>query len=494
MWYNKWQYQSQKVMKRTLFLIIVGAVWALSLGWLTHRPGGCDRRPLNPAAPDSSSLEAWHGIYLSGQKAGYSSTLSRPDGSGGRLVRNRVYLEISMMNSPQRVVTATDYRMDGNYRLQELSFTMEGAARISLKGKVKKNRLELEIASGGQIQSQAVALDGPVFLPDAIEPMIANRTLRPGDRYSYSTFDPASLSLQPAVITVQGPESLDLQGRMVPATRLELALGSTSSTVWVDSAGQAVKEQGPLGITLIREERETALRMPQGGSGVDLLAQFSVPVSGPPMADPRNISYLKLKLSGLDPSGLDLSGGRQELQEEWVVSVSREGEEMGTGPVPDSLKVYLKPTALIQSEDPRIARLAREITAGQSGCWNRAVAISRWVNQSLEKQMTVSLPSAVEVLESRRGDCNEHATLFAALARAAGIPARLCLGVVYLDGRFYYHAWNAVYCGQWVELDPTFGQEPADAARLRLLEGDLSQQGRLLPVLGNLKIEILEHR
>lgn len=481
-------------MKRTLPLIALGILWALSMAWVGVRPAGCVRQVPAWAAPDSAVQEAWHGIYLSGQKAGYSSTISRPDGSGGRLVRNRVFLEISMMGSPQRVVTATDYKMDGRYRLQELSFSMEGAARISLKGKVTKSRLELEVISGGQKQSQTVALDGPVYLPDAIEPMIANRTLRPGDRYSYSTFDPASLSLQPAVITVQRPESLDLQGQMIPVIRLELELGGTSSSVWVDSAGQTVKEQGPLGITLVREAREKALKMPEGGLGVDLLAQFSVPVSGPPLVDPRSVSYLKVKLSGVDPSGLDLSGGRQKLNEERVVVVFRETPEGKTGSPPESLKDYLRPAALIQSEDPRIVKIAREITAGQSGCWARAVAISRWVNKNLDKQMTVSLPSAVEVLESRRGDCNEHSVLFAALARAAGIPTRLCLGVVYMDGRFFYHAWNAVYCGQWIEMDPTFGQEPADAARLRLIEGDLAQQGRLLPVLGNLKIEILEHR
>ena len=125
--------------------------------------------------------------------------------------------------------------------------------------------------------------------------------------------------------------------------------------------------------------------------------------------------------------------------------------------------------------------------------WEKALAIGQWVDKTLVKQMTVSLPSAVEVLASRRGDCNEHATLFAALARAAGVPARLCLGVVYLDGRFYYHAWNAVYCrARWIEVDPTFGEFPADAARLRLAEGDLTQQNRLLPAFGNLRIEVRE--
>jgi transglutaminase-like putative cysteine protease len=157
------------------------------------------------------------------------------------------------------------------------------------------------------------------------------------------------------------------------------------------------------------------------------------------------------------------------------------------------LAEFLKPTMLIQSQDPEIKKLAQRLVQGKKNDWDKALVLEKWVYKNLEKSMTVSLPSAVEVLRSRRGDCNEHATLYAALARAAGLPCKLCLGVVYLDGKFYYHAWNSVYCGQWIELDPAFGQAPADAARLRLVEGDLSQQTRLLSAFGNLKIEILEH-
>jgi transglutaminase-like putative cysteine protease len=162
--------------------------------------------------------------------------------------------------------------------------------------------------------------------------------------------------------------------------------------------------------------------------------------------------------------------------------------------VPDSLRVWLSATALNQSDDPAVRALADSICAGMSDPWLKSTAISDWVFGSLEKKMSVTLPSAVEVLASRRGDCNEHATLFCALARAAGVPARLCLGVVFMEGRFYYHAWNAVWCGEWIELDPAFGQSPADAARVRLVSGDLSSQTRLLPAMGRLKIEVVESR
>ena len=59
----------------------------------------------------------------------------------------------------------------------------------------------------------------------------------------------------------------------------------------------------------------------------------------------------------------------------------------------------------------------------------------------------MSIPNALEVLQSKKGDCNEHTVLFNAFARAAGIPAKTVVGVVYLRGAFYYHAWSEVWLG-----------------------------------------------
>ena len=105
---------------------------------------------------------------------------------------------------------------------------------------------------------------------------------------------------------------------------------------------------------------------------------------------------------------------------------------------------------------------------------------------------TVSLPSAVEVLENLRGDCNEHTILFVAIARAAGIPSRPCAGVVYLDGTFGYHAWPLVWVGEWVEMDPTFGQDVADATHIILAAGDIEAQYVINSVIGRLSIRELD--
>jgi transglutaminase-like putative cysteine protease len=65
-------------------------------------------------------------------------------------------------------------------------------------------------------------------------------------------------------------------------------------------------------------------------------------------------------------------------------------------------------------------------------------------------------------------------------------------GTIYLDGRFYYHAWNEVYVGEWVAVDPTFGQVPADATHIKLVEGDLNETSVIMNAVGKINLKILE--
>lgn len=105
-----------------------------------------------------------------------------------------------------------------------------------------------------------------------------------------------------------------------------------------------------------------------------------------------------------------------------------------------------------------------------------------------------AIPNAVAVLKKRSGDCKAHAVLFTALARNLGLPARLVSGLVESDdGAFYYHQWAEIYTGQWDPVDPIFGQVPADATHIKLSQGDLSKQLRLLNAIGKISIEILDY-
>ena len=101
------------------------------------------------------------------------------------------------------------------------------------------------------------------------------------------------------------------------------------------------------------------------------------------------------------------------------------------------------------------------------------------------------MPSAIAVLKAREGDCNEHAYLFAALARAAGIPTKLNIGLVYENNRFFYHTWVSVFLGEWIEMDPMLGQTAVDATHIILAEGELKNQRQIMAVMGRLKARVI---
>ncbi|MFC1791184.1 transglutaminase family protein, partial [Gemmatimonadota bacterium] len=156
---------------------------------------------------------------------------------------------------------------------------------------------------------------------------------------------------------------------------------------------------------------------------------------------------------------------------------------------------YLQPEPLIQSDDERIIETA-EGWVNWRFMWSKdPKRITRILNQEiyrfLEKEITFSIPNAVQVLEAGRGDCNEHTVLFVAMARALGLPARTAVGLVYVNEAFFYHAWPEVWLGQWVAVDPTFDQYPADAAHLRFVVGGLANQVEIVRLIGNLGIEVV---
>ncbi len=89
------------------------------------------------------------------------------------------------------------------------------------------------------------------------------------------------------------------------------------------------------------------------------------------------------------------------------------------------------------------------------------------------------MSNALETLKNRMGDCNEHAVLFAAFARAAGVPSQIEVGLVHLRGRFYYHAWNSVFLGKWITVDALMNQIPADVTHISLGQGQKAPDPRI---------------
>ncbi|HBA39182.1 MAG TPA: hypothetical protein DCZ05_05425, partial [Deltaproteobacteria bacterium] len=206
-------------------------------------------------------------------------------------------------------------------------------------------------------------------------------------------------------------------------------------------------------------------------------------------------NLLKVKLSGFNLAHFPLNGGRQRLTED-TLEIQREDLNRLRSyrrPIRDaSLAPYLQSTPFLQSDHPQIRALAVRVLGGETDALKAVERIKRWVYDGLVKVPTVSIPNALEVLQTRRGDCNEHTVLFNAIARAGGIPARTVVGVVYLRGAFYYHAWSEVWLGQWISVDSVLDQFPADVTHIKFLEGDIDRQIDILELIGKLKIKVVE--
>ena len=138
---------------------------------------------------------------------------------------------------------------------------------------------------------------------------------------------------------------------------------------------------------------------------------------------------------------------------------------------------YLRATPLVQSDHPDIRRQAAKIVSPDDSDAVKAEKLVAWVHRNVEKKPVLSIPNALETLANRVGDCNEHAVLLAALARAAGIPAQIEAGLVYLKGRFFYHAWNEIYVVERKNGRPDLffeGRAAALAAQLGVCAGQVS--------------------
>jgi transglutaminase-like putative cysteine protease len=238
---------------------------------------------------------------------------------------------------------------------------------------------------------------------------------------------------------------------------------------------------------------------------VDLLeASAVVPRMRTRIPEPRDVRLMRIRLGGADLSALDLDGGAQHLTSDLLELRDPQGLTPQRAD-PDAAR-YLASEVFIESDAPEIVAEAARAVNGVAGTRARAERLTRYVNALLDKKPTVSLPSAREVLRTRVGDCNEHTVLYVAMARALGIPARIAVGLVYIHGAFYYHAWPEVYLeetgaggsgpgarrGLWLPVDPTLNQFPADATHLRLARGGLDKQTVILPLMGKLTMDVLD--
>ncbi|MDH3591550.1 MAG: transglutaminase domain-containing protein [Planctomycetota bacterium] len=139
----------------------------------------------------------------------------------------------------------------------------------------------------------------------------------------------------------------------------------------------------------------------------------------------------------------------------------------------DKFAEYLKPTRVMEVDHPRVKDIARRFVRGSKDAREAATRLASGVFHMLVKQSPeIGEPTALQILQNPIGDCSEHALLFTALCRAAGIPARRCSGWVCIGDDWGAHAWTEIWLGEWIGADPTTNEIGTRARYIMLRRPD----------------------
>lgn len=451
--------------------------------------------PQYRAQPVTQPRDYWLGVFSGGQRVGFVNARLTPREKEGR--RGTQFRALAELNLP----------LFG--RLADLSIRGEGF-RENLSG---KSEFDLTLRSAGQdfrvdgtFDQGKIAANvhaGDTVTPfnyDAGEQMLFSGgmsgldlpPLRPGEEIYMDAFNPISMRMEKARISCAAQETLHILGKDVLTNVLETELGPITTKAWIDQDQEVVRVETPFGFTLEKIDPTDAYAPTDPDQQADLIQNLAVTVTGPLPA--REATLLRFRMTGVDESALPPADTWQTREGD-LYTVRMPVAPAGEVPAPSPAEIgdALDSDPLVNAAHKDIQRTAAEITQGAGTPWEKALRIYAWVYENLEKTSVLSIPTALEVLSTRKGDCNEHTVLFAALARAAGVPARIAIGLVYSDelGGFGYHAWPEVLAGQWIPMDPTLGQPLADATHIKLLNGGIDQWPRLVAYIGQAKIEIL---
>ena len=463
------------------------------LGRILFRPRTLSTASINTVA----ERDTWMNIFQNERKIGFSHTQFHTESTGYRLTE-AVHMRINTMGMIQDINLKTNSWLNPDFTLKKLDFEINsGRFRFSVEGSVEGDTLKVTTESAGSRRSLDVPIKDRLYLFNSIIDAIAATDLKSGQKYAFNIFDPATMGQAAVIVEIIGEELVEISGSNQPATKISLSFKGVSQLAWIGKEGEIIKEKGILGISLVKTNREQALKGLAIESSQDLTKVASV-ASNVPLENVETMNTLKVKIQGVSAKAMQLNGGRQTFKGQ-VLTVEKESlSDLAAELQPETLatleRIYLRPDSFVQSDHEKIQDLVQEILKDipDATPLERAEKLLNWVHTHIEKRPVLSLPDALSTLENRVGDCNEHAVLLAALGRAAGIPTRIEAGLVYLKGRFYYHAWNLMYLGQWITADSLFGQLPADVSHLRFATGSPSQQLDIMGVIGKIQLTVLQ--
>lgn len=482
------------------------------------------KSPAPLPAPKAAALkpldEVWEAAYVQNPagvdvKIGYIHMTSEPVDVGGKqLIRTTKELRFVVGRADAKAELKADVSTDEDAEGKVHAIH----ARIWL-GKDKVQPIDCEIA-GNQI---AVNLGGgakafrwdPANLGLAAEQtLLRDRKAKPGDEFTYRYYEVQITHPVTVHVAVKDIENVALPGGVqrkllkVVATPEPLTLpngGKLALPVgvfWADPVSydtiKTVMDIPEIGkVSLIRTSKVAALA--PNGQVPDLMKRQSIYLRAavPDMHERDGLVYRVTFQGDAQPKELVATDDRQSIRNvsgntfDLVMTPRRRPTGSGAQSPGDE---FLKSNYYLNSDDAEVKKLAARAVGTEADPWKKAQKIEGFVRHYMKPaDYTEAMAPADHVARTRSGDCTEFAMLTAAMCKAAGVPARTAIGLVYVDNLLgkpglAFHMWTEVFVnGQWLGLDATLGQGSIGPGHIKITDhswADVISFTPLLPVKG----------
>jgi HEAT repeat protein/transglutaminase-like putative cysteine protease len=436
----------------------------------------------------SCSADSWMNVFLRGTKIGtaHMTTIAGPSEFEGRkttMYENRSEIKIKRGGKEVVVTECETVHSDAETGAPVANIRRSSTARgeqILLEQRFEGDQVHqtMKIVDsedkpvGREQRSTFTRKNHPNSSHQAMKEL-RDAGYKIGDKREFTDFSITRGKDCSGTLQVKASRLIESMGKSVEVVVLEEAekddAGAHTTEYWIiPSTGSYVqisyREMG-LRMELTTKENACAAERIE-----DSFTAYRAPVKPPiPHAEELTELHLLVKTSGKGPKVIIACDDRQKVEQEpggaLLLKLCRTETPPLSGArlplsVPADLHPCLEPSILIQSDDETIIRTAHDIVGDERKALIAVEKLCLWVKNNMRYSLNEAVyGSAKETLRSRTGDCTEYSLLFAALARATGIPARVCVGLCYDGcGAFGWHQWNEVHIdGKWLPVDSVAG-------------------------------------
>lgn len=448
------------------------------------------------------AADHWNEVLIADQPSGYQHTTTEVLRDGDIRTTEETVIVINRLGSKVEVKTKAESLENAAGELLSVrEETSQSQQSVVTEAELKGDKILLRSTAGGNSYDRWITLKAAVCGPEVFARLTRERLKKPGDSVSCRLYTPSlgtPYKLTRTVISVEGGLRAKTTIDGVPGNIVE-RFGSDGFAV------ETVREM-PFGTMVARlTDRETAVRAAAGGELPAESFDRTMARSNVRFADARAVERIKVKITHKKPEmgwpafASPMQTVLEKTPSAVVLEVRRPEREASKGEEIDPAP-FLRPNQILQSDDPEVSRLAREIAGEEQDRFQAARKLQDWVAKNMTFDLGVALTPASEVVKNRHGTCAAYSVLLASMARALGIPSRIAGGFIYAYGIWGGHAWVEVLVdNQWLPVDAAaYRPGLADAARIQF--GSYTAADNLaafsvagLQMYGDVDIAVLEY-